>query len=781
MTTLAIDVPGPFWGHTPSVDRMLNVYHFVYRQYGYSFNPNHQDLIWFEWLGATGRLTGYLKWKTANILARASGSLDRVPCPMDSESIPPLFDYYLRDAHLGLLRTDQGFYRMKLHRTRTGRDDRFVRFCFSLYQSKSASLPAPSWEIQEAVRSTETRICADKAVDGTIMTPRGVLTEDHLLAELDRTVDEIFPHRAEEPAKPRMPGRGACIGSARRDGGALGYTVRWLLRYDFLPYDHFVGFFTSPNGAIPFYSSVDPEDIEWARSAMTKRSMTAGGVPCIPVGFPEPFKVRVVTMGETGVYSIARDYQPRVWSALKNHPTFQLVGEMVGPRALRHFASQLDPDRDRWIISGDYQQATDHIPSYLSERVMERICFRLGVPAEMIPSLLVSLTRHVLRDGREQASGQLMGSPSSFPVLCVLNAAFSRLAYEWSHGEPERKYLDEIPMLVNGDDLLLGGDLSLFLTWKRVVGWAGLRPSVGKTLVSERYGTINSTLYRFDTSDGYVKPSHLPHLQLQLALGSMKSGQYDVDGKLRGINSPSSQSRMWSDFMASSPHPARAWSFLYSANRAKIKELCSLYPDATLCLAPEAGGLGLPLPPQDSPYYAVRTPRAKHLMLARLLLEEGTPEHHLLRARWLALLGEADSAPSERILFRWVTEHQRKLRCPLLRVDATAGTRVPVPPPEWSYYVATAAQVEQDLPSESERRATSRSLLKALKAWSLSGRGPWTVARVSAFLRDFRWIPSYGSFSSRTASDMKTGVTSTVSQPPRSRFLLTPGDEILGH
>ena len=151
------DVPGPYWHGTPSAVRLLNLYHFVYEEYGYQFRPSSEDLFFFEWMGATQRLYPWLKWKTANIVARSIGSPDLVSCPFDVREIPPVFDYYFREDHLGFLRTDQSFYQMNLHK---GLHNQFVKFCFALYQAKAASLSAPGWEVE----------CCNNQVQGDLLT-----------------------------------------------------------------------------------------------------------------------------------------------------------------------------------------------------------------------------------------------------------------------------------------------------------------------------------------------------------------------------------------------------------------------------------------------------------------------------------------------------------------------------------------------------------------------------------------------------------------------------------
>lgn len=745
---------------------MLNVYHFIYRQYGFDFRPSKEDLIFFEWLGATNRLPRFLKWKTANILARAVGSIELVPNPFQMDNIPPTFDYYFRDGHLGLLRTDQGFHRMKLARRSK---DRYAKFAFSLYQSKAASLPAADWEIENEVSEAVLRLTMEKQVTGKLLTPCGdYITEDDLESALDRTVDEVFPIHREKPARYRLPGLGACCGSSRREGGtrAIFANLAGDCEYGNEPIlvDYLVAYFEGPSGVTEVRSCLTGED--FLEVAIMNRGIARNqrGIFSVPVGLTEPFKVRVITKGNASVYTVARDYQPRIWSALKSHPVFRLIGESLSLPAMTQFCSEMMPSEDWWIVSGDYKQATDHIPSHLAERLLERVCYRLGVPLEDVPTLRTSLTGHVIFDGPYpfvQESGQLMGSPTSFPILCLYNAALTRLAVETSGTKRRRIPLEHIPMLVNGDDLLLSvPELGQFANWRKIVKWGGLIPSIGKTLVSRRYGTINSVLYRFDRRvldsevpgkgirylTPFISPSRLPHVQLQLALGSMKSGRTDLNGRIISNSDPTSEQRMWSQFMDSCPHKERAWRFLFGANRVYLKDLFSAFPTASLCLPVEAGGLGFPPPPASSEYCPRRTPQSRSLCIAKMLLMSDSEEHGRIRSQWISALRANNDKPVENLLFAAHARYSRITGCSFRYVDEDHEENLP--PNELAFGLARSPIQETDIDPRSVRRAVFFSILKHLRNYVKSGRGPCTLREVSDFLAGKKWSWSYGMYCS---------------------------------
>lgn len=757
---------------------MLNVYHFVYRQYGFDFRPCSGDLIFLEWLGATNRLETYLKWKTANILARSLGSSELVGCPFDIRSIPRMFDLYFAPSRLGLLCCDNSFHRMKLARRQKAR---YVRFTFSLYQSKAASLPAPAWKIEDEIRSTILRLSTDKKISGPLSTPRKILTRDDVLSAIDRTVVEAISPLPVRSAHHRLPSRGACIDGSRANGGSVGCFIRNYVNPNPLSLDLLDSFFTGPAGVAEVRIRIHPDDVEWGyRLSLIAGRTCSGFIEASPVGLPEPFKVRVITKGEFSPYHVARCYQPRLWSSLQSHPMFQLIGTKVTPGIIFHRLSLLsNPDGDNWIVSGDYKQATDHIPSDIGNYCLEKMCVRLGVPSEDIPCLLRALTGHQFRDGEafvQQRSGQLMGSPISFPVLCLINAALTRLALETSRPEGRDIPLSRLPMLINGDDLLFVGEMADYDNWKNVCTWAGLLPSVGKTIVSRRFGTINSQLFDFQLSrqspvdwpESYwdpipvplrpvylfsprmdrpaYHPRHLPHVQLQLALGSMKSGHAEIGGKVVSQTSIVHLSRMWSEFMSSCPEKERAWRFLWGVNRQRIRSSRIRYPKAPLCLPPEAGGLGFPLPPRSSEYFYRRSPGPRSLLIARMLLEGGTEEHDHLRRSWLNLLNTDLESPSEILLFRQQCELQRRTGCPLLTVPSDSEPLLP--PSHLRIETGEYSSFDRTLSSPDQFRVMLGKLRLSLDAYQATGRGPWDLDAVSGFLRRERWSSCYGRYSS---------------------------------
>nr|WAK75234.1 MAG: putative RNA-dependent RNA polymerase [Hubei narna-like virus 5] len=768
----------------PQARRMFMLYEFTYKQFGYSFEPTTLDQQFYEWMASTNRLEKFLKWKTSNILNRSVGSLERVASPFLMHNIPMIFDKYFNDTARGLLSNDSSLHRMKLAKKNRSK---YVQFCFSIYQAKGASLPADEWKIKTSEKETCVRLSKEKFLNGTpglpqghLMTPLRIIDEDYLFGEIHRTVDEIFPRRPPKTFRPttdflsnpkirqinrvlnqkefqprsRVPGRGASWESNRGAGGNLGYLSMIGAGAIFLPYDYLICYFVGPGGVEQVRSTLCQEDIEYGQYLLRQFSYGQECTCAQPIGLPEPFKVRVITKGWTPVYHVAREYQPYIWSMLKKFPQFRLTGEQLNPAIMRQFCSEQDPEQDEWYISGDYQEATDHIPSIFAERILERICQNLRIPTEDIPCLLASLTRHlIVQDGDvyHQRSGQLMGSPTSFYILCIYNAILTRIAIENAEEGRHIKYpLSELPVLINGDDLLFRAKLTTFLTWKSVVNWGGLIPSVGKTLVSKRFGSINSRIFRFDTryfkNTKYIDATPINHIQLALAHGSMKNGNVSDEH----TNFMSKQIR-FQEFMDSCPNKARAWKYLFSLHQDYLSVHCKNFPLASLCLPLELGGLGFPSPPIDSVYYAKREPRPLSLILARMIMDHTEMGDRGALRDWRLLIrtGEVPANCAELLLFDRQSEYCQKSQCPILVRPKEEKTILP--PSELSYGVGLTNTFDHfDTISNvmSRRKSLHYKILNSLKKYTKSGRGPCKISVVNSFIRSSAWRFCYGKYSS---------------------------------
>jgi len=139
------------------------------------------------------------------------------------------------------------------------------------------------------------------------------------------------------------------------------------------------------------------------------------------------------------------------------------------------------------FVSGDYESATDHLPVSTAEWIL-RAAFKNArhIPEPVQVAALKYLRVDLLYpDGsRARATRQLMGSLLCFPLLCLQNY----IAFRYIFGA-------EVPVKINGDDIVFRCAETEFTRWAQFVGSVGLRLSPGKTLVDPSTFSLNSTFF----------------------------------------------------------------------------------------------------------------------------------------------------------------------------------------------------------------------------------------------------------------------------------------------
>jgi len=209
-----------------------------------------------------------------------------------------------------------------------------------------------------------------------------------------------------------------------------------------------------------------------------------------PVYLREPLKVRTITKGPSTPYWFFKPIQKWLWSSLQRHPIFELIGTPITSEILNKMLPTANP-LGKWL-SGDYSAATDNLVRWLSEIIWVQICNRSGIPSELMDLGLRGLTDHTLRYDDElvlQQNGQLMGSPLSFPILCIANAAICLLAFD----KPRRRM--NAALKVNGDDCVMCYTDEERLRWTKYANFIGMTPSPGKCYFAPDWLQMNSELF----------------------------------------------------------------------------------------------------------------------------------------------------------------------------------------------------------------------------------------------------------------------------------------------
>jgi hypothetical protein len=236
----------------------------------------------------------------------------------------------------------------------------------------------------------------------------------------------------------------------------------------------------------------------------------------------EPLKCRVITKGEGLPYWLSQTFQQEAKEILRETPAFALTGVPVDGShvyGLQLATEALGLDFPLWV-SGDYKAATDGLSLGVNQCCLELLLKNLSATSRERKICRKVLGAHRVEYHEDQTdscgpdqdlepflmqNGQLMGSLLSFPVLCLINLAAYWLALEEYTGRRFTK--DELPVLVNGDDILFKADAGFYEVWKKWIGRAGFTLSPGKNYTSPNFLTVNSEAWLMRYKGG--KPDFL--------------------------------------------------------------------------------------------------------------------------------------------------------------------------------------------------------------------------------------------------------------------------------
>ena len=257
---------------------------------------------------------------------------------------------------------------------------------------------------------------------------------------------------------------------------------------------------------------MDFSELKYAFRALWRRALSLAydaltDTKCVALS--EALKVRVITKGPPLLYFVLKPLQLFMWRTLKSFDCF-LVDRPATVEEMWKLISkfpELQVNRNLGFLSADFKSATDNFFTEISETIADEfmnVMEHNGLFCEddgFREMVKWSLTGHYLEDPRDasrmvrQENGQLMGSITSFVVLCIANAALTRHAQELY----QRCVipLDKLGALINGDDMLTVGEYELYSIWRQLGKAYGLEESVGKTYFGRSYMSLNSTTYKY--------------------------------------------------------------------------------------------------------------------------------------------------------------------------------------------------------------------------------------------------------------------------------------------
>jgi hypothetical protein len=328
--------------------------------------------------------------------------------------------------------------------------------------------------------------------------------------EVARTVAEVF-RGSEFKSRVPIPSSSAHYTYRRSDQGAAACV--WDERLEGLQGDYLEAMVEVSPGHVVEVRAVLP--MEEIKSKFSDMDLSTIDNVCRISPVLEALKVRTITCGSELRYWRAHDLARHMRRVLASNEVFCLTKGVPLERALPFVLNSClvseDSSERPFFVSGDYSAATDNLKKSLSQRALREICAQSGMLNW--GEYEADLVGHYLdyEDGTGvhlQENGQLMGSPLSFPILCLINAAVTRHVLERVSGR--RITLRRSGMLVNGDDILFTlANRQQYRVWEEFVSLAGLSPSPGKNYFLRDYAVINSQCYRVEydqTPCGLLEP-----------------------------------------------------------------------------------------------------------------------------------------------------------------------------------------------------------------------------------------------------------------------------------
>jgi len=307
---------------------------------------------------------------------------------------------------------------------------------------------------------------------------------------------------------------------------------------------------------------------------------------------PEPLKVRMITKGEPFPYWICKFFQKGMWDYLRKYEMFLLIGEKLQLRHLRNMVDKADNIGLKFdsFVSGDYSSATDKLNINFTKACFEAFLNRTNYSDELQGLLRGVLYEHKINyperlglSSVTQRNGQLMGSPLSFPILCMCNMICYHMSLETLLGK--KVNFSDLPVLINGDDILFPSNAELYAIWRNNVATVGFELSVGKNYVHTNVLTVNSECFVYHY--GTRQFTKMKFLNCGLLTGQSKKGGSASDRSDQTIDS------IYNELIANSPNKLRSHQrFLFY-----FKEIISKYTKAgnsylNLFIDRNLGGLG---------------------------------------------------------------------------------------------------------------------------------------------------------------------------------------------
>jgi hypothetical protein len=270
----------------------------------------------------------------------------------------------------------------------------------------------------------------------------------------------------------------------------------------------------------------------------------------------EPLKVRTITKAEALPSYLAKSFQVVIKDYINSLSSMVLTTRPLEINDFKDVYKKQSLLQEKYNfrfnnhVSGDYKSATDKLNINLTKLIFKQLLKIFKVEQKfqilfesVLYEQLLTYPKHytyllkkefpdiILDDeGRfviQQQNGQLMGSILSFPILCLANLICYKVALEnYISSICSKKVIlsyEELPVLINGDDIYFMTNNEFYKFWLNIIGIAGFELSIGKNYVHNKVFTINSQCFMIK-NEAEMLIEEIGYLNLGLLINQSKSG-----------------------------------------------------------------------------------------------------------------------------------------------------------------------------------------------------------------------------------------------------------------
>jgi hypothetical protein len=255
----------------------------------------------------------------------------------------------------------------------------------------------------------------------------------------------------------------------------------------------------------------------------------------------EPIKVRMISKSSTRINGIYNELSELVFNQLVKRFEFSnCKKEFTETDCNELYRNCVDfwGDEELVCLSGDFEASTDMVHMDITKVILPLLTndpISLKILERALTEQILFID-HKSMKGTElfnscykQTNGQLMGCRFSFPILCMFNLCLYISAAQRYSNKGFKAYLTAGLVKIVGDDLLSFIPRKMVTIWEQTCSSGGLKKSLGKNYVSDRFAVFCSrmfrkTFFKYYDEGVYTRWIFVPYMNMGFPFAMKKGG-----------------------------------------------------------------------------------------------------------------------------------------------------------------------------------------------------------------------------------------------------------------